>query len=151
MIRAGSGTIVTISSVIGKLGAAQLSDYAASKAGISAMHKSLVQELKTVPDIKTILVTPGQLTTPLFSGVKTPSPFFAPELEPVDVAKEVIAMIDSGSSGELALPLYARWIDWMNVMPVGVHAILRKWSGIDTGMKTYSGRSDIKSEKESLI
>ena len=149
MLQAGHGTIVTVSSVIGQLGAAQLSDYAASKAGITAMHKSLVAELKSTPDIKAILVTPGQLTTPLFNGVKTPSGFFAPELEPVDVAKEIIATIDSGSSAELAMPLYARWIDWMNVMPVGVQTIMRRWSGIDSGMKTFIGRQA--GEKESLI
>ncbi|EPE25048.1 NAD(P)-binding Rossmann-fold containing protein [Glarea lozoyensis ATCC 20868] len=145
---AGNGTIVTISSVLGQLGAAQLSDYAASKAAITAMHKSLEQELNSTPNVKTVLVTPGQLTTPLFHGVKTPSSFFAPELEPVEVAKEVIAAIDAGSSMELSMPLYARWVGWMNVMPVGVQTILRKFSGVDTGMKSFIGR---KGNKESLI
>lgn len=140
MVRAGHGTIVTMSSVLGQIGAANLSDYAAAKAGLTAMHRSLTAELKSTPDIKTILVTPGQLTTPLFNGVRTPSSFFAPELEPVDVAREVIAAIDSGSSAELALPLYARWVDWMNVMPVGVQTILRKLSGVDSAMKTFVGR-----------
>ncbi|KAF4635595.1 hypothetical protein G7Y89_g2507 [Cudoniella acicularis] len=108
MARAGHGTIVTVSSVIGQIGAAHLSDYAASKAAITAMHKSLAAELKSTPNIKTILVSPGQLTTPLFNGVRTPSSFFAPALEPVDVAKEVIATIDGGSSAELAMPLQSQ-------------------------------------------
>lgn len=151
MIRAGQGTIVTISSVIGQLGAASLSDYSASKAGITAMHKSLAAELASIPEIKTVLVTPGQLSTPLFNGVQTPNGFFGPVLEAVDVAKEVIAAIDSGSSSVVAIPLYARWIDWMNVAPVGVQAILRKLSGIDSAMKTFRGRSEELEEKESLI
>ena len=149
MVRGGQGTIVTISSVIGQIGAANLSDYAAAKAGITAMHKSLAAELKSTPDIKTILVSPGQLSTPLFNGVTTPNSFFAPVLEPVDVAKEVIAAIDAGSSSVLAMPLYARWIDWINVVPVGVQAILRKIAGVDTAMKTFTGREA--GEKESLI
>jgi len=149
MVRAGSGTIVTISSIIGQIGAAGLTDYAASKAAITAMHKSLAAELKAYPDIKTILVSPGQLSTPLFNGVETPNSFFAPVLEPVDVAKEVIAAIDGGSSIALAMPLYARWIDWLNVMPVGVQAIVRRIAGVDTAMKGFSGRS--KGGKESLI
>lgn len=149
MVRAGAGTIVSISSVIGQTGAAGLTDYAASKAAITAMHKSLTAELKAYPGIKTVLVSPGQLSTPLFNGVESPNGFFAPVLEPVDVAKEVIAAIDYGSSTVLAMPLYARWIDWMNVMPVGVQAILRKISGVDTAMKGFAGRSG--SEKESLI
>ncbi|TVY26476.1 Epidermal retinol dehydrogenase [Lachnellula hyalina] len=149
IMRAGQGTIVTISSVLGQIGAAHLSDYAAAKAGITAMHKSLAAELKSTPNIKTILVSPGQLTTPLFTGVQTPNSFFAPVLEPVDVAKEVIAAIDGGSSTELAMPLYARWIDWMNVMPVGVQTIMRKMSGVDSGMKGFVGRGE--GEKEPLI
>ncbi|TVY37949.1 Epidermal retinol dehydrogenase [Lachnellula occidentalis] len=149
IMRAGQGTIVTISSVVGQIGAAHLSDYAAAKAGITAMHKSLTAELKSTPNIKTILVSPGQLTTPLFTGVQTPNSFFAPVLEPVDVAKEVIAAIDAGSSTELAMPLYARWIDWMNVMPVGVQVIMRKMSGVDSGMEGFVGRGA--GEKEAPI
>lgn len=140
MIRAGRGTIVTMSSVLGQVGAAQLSDYAASKAGLTAMHKSLVAELRSTPEIKTILVSPGQLSTPMFNGVQTPSSFFGPVLEPVDVAKEVIAAIDAGSSAALAMPLYARWVDWMNVVPVGVETILRRVSGVDRAMKGFVGR-----------
>ncbi|KAK0121420.1 hypothetical protein ONS95_009714 [Cadophora gregata] len=149
MIRAKTGTIVTISSVLGQLGASSLSDYTASKAGITALHKSLTAELIDNPEIKTILVSPGQLSTPLFDGVKTPNSFLAPLLEPVDVAKEVIAAIDSGSSAVLAMPLYARWIDWMNVLPVGVQSIVRKLAGVDSAMKGFVGRSV--REKESLI
>ncbi|KAH8819980.1 hypothetical protein F5884DRAFT_32491 [Xylogone sp. PMI_703] len=149
MIREKKGTIVSMSSVLGQVGAAQLSDYSASKAAITAMHKSITAELKAYSDIKTILVSPGQLSTPLFNGVRTPSNFLAPVIEPVDVAKEVIAAIDSGSSANLAMPLYARWVDWMNVMPVGVQAILRKLCGVDTAMKSFKGREV--GEKESLI
>ena len=149
MIRAGNGTIVTMSSILGQIGAAHLTDYTAAKAGLTALHRSLTAELRDYPEIKTVLVSPGQLSTPLFNGVKTPSSFFGPVLEPVDVAREVIAAIDSGSSAQLAMPLYARWIDWMNVMPVGVQAILRKLSGVDQAMKGFVGRSG--TEKESLI
>lgn len=149
MIRTGSGTIVTMSSVLGQLGAAQLSDYTAAKAGLTALHKSLRAELKAYPDIKTVLVSPGQMSTPLFRGVQTPSSFFGPVLEPVDVAKEVIAAIDAGTSADLAMPLYARWIDWMNVLPVGIQALMRRISGVDSAMKGYMGRE--KGEKASLI
>ncbi|KAK8130297.1 short chain dehydrogenase [Apiospora kogelbergensis] len=121
------GTIVTVSSVIGHLGSAQLADYAAAKAGVTALHKSLAAELYETPEIKTILVTPGQLSTPLFRG-------------PVDVAKEIISAIDMGLSDHIAMPLYARWVDWYDVLPVGVQRIARRISGIDQGMKTFVGR-----------
>lgn len=141
MIRSGHGTIVTISSVLGQLGAASLTDYSASKAALTAFHKSLRAELKATPNIKTVLVSPGQLSTPLFEGVRTPSSFFGPVLEPVDVAKEVIATIDAGCSADLAMPLYARWIDWMNVMPIGMQAVVRSVCGVDSAMKGFVGRA----------
>lgn len=142
------GTIVTLSSVIGHIGAAQLSDYAAAKAGVTALHKSLAAELQEYPEIKTILVTPGQLSTPLFYGVKTPSTFMAPVVEPIDVAKEIIKAIDLGLSDHISMPLYARWIDWYNVLPIGLQKIARGLSGIDRGMKTFVGRKTTKDDEK---
>ncbi len=148
IIRGGrGGTIVNISSVIGHLGAAQLSDYAAAKAGVSALHRSLTAELReTNPDIRTVLITPGQLSTPLFYGVQTPNSFFAPVVEPVEVAKEIVAAIDNGKGATMGMPMYARWIDWYSVLPAGVQVIARKISGVDSGMKKFIGRSGPKTE-----
>src|SRR5438045_980367 len=129
MIREKRGTIVTVSSVLGQLGAARLSDYTAAKAGVIAMHNSVTAELAPYDEIKTILVIPGQLNTPMFNGMKTPSRFFATILEPVDVVKDIVAVIDGGSSAKIAMPLYARWANWLMVMPVGIQKIVRKMVG----------------------
>ncbi|KAI1630997.1 short-chain dehydrogenase [Biscogniauxia mediterranea] len=147
------GTIVTVSSVIGHLGAAQLTDYAAAKAGVTALHKSLAAELQEFPEIKTILVTPGQLSTPLFAGVHTPNRFIAPLVEPIEVAKEIIKAIDLGLSDHIGMPLYARWIDWYNVLPVGLQKMARKVSGIDRSMKTFVGRrgNELREKNGNLI
>ncbi|KHN98263.1 NAD(P)-binding domain protein [Metarhizium album ARSEF 1941] len=148
MIRGGrGGTIVNISSVIGHLGAAKLTDYAAAKAGLTAMHRSLTAELReTHPEIRTVLVTPGQLSTPLFYGVQTPNSFFAPVVEPVDVAKEIIGAIDNGKGATLGMPLYARWVDWYNVLPAGVQVLARLVAGVDRGMRTFIGRQGLSGE-----
>ena len=150
IIRGGrGGTIVNISSVIGHLGAAQLTDYAAAKAGLSALHRSLSAELRaTHPDIRTVLVTAGQLNTPLFRGVRTPNAFVAPVAEPVDVVKEVVAAVDGGLGAAVAVPLYARWVDWYGVLPAGVQLLARRVAGVDTGMRTFVGRQGRGSEKE---
>jgi NAD(P)-dependent dehydrogenase (short-subunit alcohol dehydrogenase family) len=143
------GTVVTVSSVIGHLGAAQLSDYAAAKAGITALHKSLTAELKeTHPNIRTVLVTPGQLSTPLFHGVETPSRFLAPVVEPVDVAREIVTAIDDGRSCAIGSPLYARWVDWYNVLPWGLQALARRLAGVDVAMETFVGRSGAPATRE---
>jgi hypothetical protein len=84
--------------------------------------------------IKTILVAPGQLGTPLFAGLTTPSNFLAPIVEPVDLAKEIVRKIDSGFSGEISMPLYARWIPLLPALPVSIQKIVRGWSGMDISM-----------------
>ncbi|KAH7257569.1 hypothetical protein BKA59DRAFT_115395 [Fusarium tricinctum] len=148
IIRGGrGGTIVNISSVIGTVGAAQLTDYAAAKAGLTALHRSLTAELReSHPEIRTVLVTPGQVSTPLFYGVQTPNSFIAPVVEPVDVTKEIVAAIDSGKGATVAMPLYARWVDWLNVLPVGVQTLARRVAGVDRGMRTFVGRGGQKME-----
>ncbi|KAM0199927.1 hypothetical protein ACHAPQ_005120 [Fusarium lateritium] len=148
IIRGGrGGTIVNISSVIGTVGAAQLTDYAAAKAGLTALHRSLTAELReSHPEIRTVLVTPGQVSTPLFYGVQTPNSFIAPVVEPVDVTKEIVAAIDSGRGATVAMPLYARWADWLNVLPVGVQTLARRLAGVDRGMRSFVGREGQKME-----
>ena len=139
------GTIVTVASVLGKLGASHLSDYSASKAALIAMHISLRAELDAsstvapegAEDIRTILVTPGQLATPLFAGLTTPSTFLGPVVEPVELAREIVRMIDAGENGVIGMPLYTRWIDWIHVLPVGVQSVVRRVSGTDRAMEGY--------------
>ena len=134
------GTIVTISSVLGKLGAANLTDYAAAKAGLIAMHASLRAELvaKEAPagseNIRTVLVTPGQLGTSLFAGVKTPSSFLGPVVEAVELAREIVRVVDAGESGEISLPLYAGWVCLLEALPRSLKRVVRWASGVDGAM-----------------
>ncbi|KAF4547671.1 Short chain dehydrogenase-like protein 57 [Elsinoe fawcettii] len=116
MVERKAGTIVTVASVLGDLGASQLSDYTAAKAGLIAMHTSLRSELADAGhgEIKTILVKPGQLSTPLFKGIDTPNSFLGPVVEPIDLAQAIVAKIDAGQSGVIAMPFYADCIEWLS-------------------------------------
>jgi len=156
MLESGQGTIVTLASVLGYLGCAQLckyydnackaliakfllADYTAAKAGLIAMHASLREELRysgnpAAANISTILVAPGQLSTSLFGGIRTPSQFLAPVVEPVELAKEIVAMVDSGRSGEIRVPFYAEWIPVLQALPAGLQRVIRSWSGLDRAM-----------------
>ena len=128
------GTIVTVSSVLGHLTPACLSDYSASKAGLSALHKTLEAELRTSGQdekVKTILVETGQMSTPLFKQIKTPSDFFAPVLEPAQIAQEIISTIDSGRGGVIRLPTFAALVNWYAILPASLQRIARYLSGID--------------------
>ncbi|KAF2238243.1 putative short-chain dehydrogenase/reductase family protein [Viridothelium virens] len=136
------GTIVTISSVLAHLGAARLSDYTAAKSGLIAMHASLRAELNEMTDVgaknvRTILVTPGQLGTDMFEGVETPSSFFGPIVEPLDLVKKIVDMVQAGYSGELSIPAYARYIKWYGVLPASLQRVVRWMSGVDKAMAGF--------------
>lgn len=135
------GTVVTIASVLGKIPASHLSAYCAAKAGLIAMHASLRADLaspsapESAQNVRTILVTPGQLSTRLFAGVETPSPFFGPVVEPVELAREIVRVIDAGESGEISMPFYARYVEWLAVLPVSLQRMARWMSGVDNAMQ----------------
>lgn len=151
------GTVVTVASVLGKLGAAHLSDYTAAKAGLLALHASLTAELQSTyagrggERVRTVLVAPGQLATPLFAGLAPPSPFFGPVVEPVELARAIVRVVDAGASAEIALPLYARWIAWMGVLPPGLRRVARWASGVDAAMQGMArerqGEEDARTDK----
>ena len=133
------GTIVTVSSVMGILGGAQLSDYSAAKAGLSVMHTSLRAELDRDGNekVKTILVKPGQLTTPLFSSIETPSTFFAPLVETQKLAAAIVREIEGGWPASIAMPLFAQFGEWYTVLPLSWTKVIRNWSGIDRAMQGF--------------
>jgi short-subunit dehydrogenase len=138
MIAAESGgTIVNVSSVLGQLTPARLSDYSASKAGLSALHKTLEAELRKSghdDKVKMLLVETGQMATPLFGALETPNKFFAPVLEPVQVARDIVSAIDMGKSGVIRFPAFATMVNWYAVMPASVQRLARYLSGIDGAM-----------------
>ncbi|EDN05837.1 short-chain dehydrogenase/reductase [Histoplasma capsulatum] len=147
------GTIVTLGSVCSSLTPAGLSDYTATKAAIGAVHKTVEAELRVTGDyerVKMLLVETGQMATPLFEDVKTPNNFFAPVLEPVQVAREIVAMVDSGNGGVIRLPAYATLVSWYAVLPVAIQRLARYLSGIDkaVGEKAITSSMSVLSEKE---
>ena len=134
---------MTVSSILGRLGASYLSAYTASKAALLAFHYSLTAELgNTNPKIKTILVTSGQLSTDMFSNVELGpvARFFGPIVEVKDLAIKIVNMIDEGKGGLISEPAYTRWIVILDLMPVGLQKTVRLWAGIDTAMTTQRAR-----------
>ncbi|EGE00462.1 short-chain dehydrogenase/reductase [Trichophyton tonsurans CBS 112818] len=131
------GTIVTVSSVLGHITAAGLSDYAASKAAVTAVHRTVDAEIRVLgasKKIKTILVETGQIATPLFEGLETPNSFWAPVLEPVQVAREIISMIDSGNGGVIRMPAYATFLGVYAMLPASIERLARYLSGVDSAV-----------------
>lgn len=89
--------------------------------------------------MRTVLVTSGQLGTALFAGVQTPSAFLGPVVEAVELAGEIVRAVDEGVSGEVSLPLYARWVGVLGVLPYSVQRVARWASGVDRAMEGFGG------------
>lgn len=164
MLRIKRGYIITIASTLGYMSPARLSAYGASKSGLIALHESLTYELGMLTfnttGVKTLLICPGQLKTSLFSGVRTPSTLLAPELDPKDIAKQVLKSVTYGYRGEIKIPFYGNFIPIFRSIPWPIAATLRYISGVDTSMKRIENRVDktiaksstaISCERDSLI
>ncbi|KAL5530289.1 hypothetical protein ACEPAF_6546 [Sanghuangporus sanghuang] len=150
MIRRKSGHVVTISSVLGLVGVAQMTDYSASKAALVNLSESLRYELDkryNAPDVRTTLVLPGHTMTPMFSRMNLPTSwfykFFAPSLPAYAIAKAVIAAIDDQESRTIFLPFYTHFVRWVTIMPSYIRDLFQWMSGADYAMEGFvkvSGR-----------
>ncbi|CCM00681.1 uncharacterized protein FIBRA_02720 [Fibroporia radiculosa] len=150
MIEQKKGHIVTVSSVAGMVGMAQMTDYNASKAALISLNESLRYELDhkyKTPGIRTTLLVPGHILTPLFSKAGIPTQwwyrFLVPSLPPVTIAKAVITALDDQYSRTIYLPFYVNFVPFLGLMPSFVRDIGQCLSGCDyimDGFVKVSGR-----------
>lgn len=150
MIKQKTGHIVTVSSVMGIVGAAQMTDYSASKAATKSLHESLRYELDhsyKTPKIRTTLVSPAHVLTPLFSHIKFPPyaffKFLAPSLPPVAVVKAVIAALDEQHSRTIYMPFFTHFAPFIALLPSFGRDFFQWMSGADYAMRDFvkvSGR-----------
>ncbi|GFZ42843.1 hypothetical protein JCM24511_00561 [Saitozyma sp. JCM 24511] len=159
MLARGSGHVVTMSSVLGVVGCAQMTDYCASKAALVNLHQSLRFELDNryhTPGIRTTLLLPSFTRTSLFSLAALPGSrpgllgaiwsFLAPELQPHVVVKAVIDALDAGESRVCRLPWYTHAARGMGVgvgvVPKWMADLLQRLAGADHAMSAYGPKPD---------
>ncbi|KAJ7232202.1 retinal short-chain dehydrogenase/reductase [Mycena haematopus] len=137
---------VTMSSAIGIHGVAQMTDYGASKAALINLDRSLRSELDkryNCPAIRTTLVCPAHIHTPLFATVIPAPQFFFPTQHPIDVVKRVIQALDDTHSQIIYLPFFVHFMPYLQVLP-DWFADFASWiSNADFAMKDFvkmSGR-----------
>lgn len=134
------GHVVTISSILGSMGPSKASAYAASKAAVNNFHDSLTHEMSSLSyEIKTLLVTPGQLDSSMFHGVKTPSNFLAPVVNIDELAQQIVKCLENGKCGVLSMPFYTTMVKYLKILPMGVQELLRSAIGMDKAMDTFVG------------
>ncbi|KAH3683057.1 hypothetical protein WICPIJ_005966 [Wickerhamomyces pijperi] len=145
MVDMKRGYIITVASVLGYMSPSSLSAYGASKSGTIALHESLTYELggplnlnpETYSGVKTLLVCPGQLQTPMFAGVHTPSSILAPVLEPSWVAQKLVKSIERGARGEIRFPIYGNFLPLFRATPWLFTQLARLMSGMDESMQNW--------------
>uniref|UniRef100_A0A8H7Y088 Short-chain dehydrogenase/reductase 3 n=1 Tax=Psilocybe cubensis TaxID=181762 RepID=A0A8H7Y088_PSICU len=152
LLKRKSGHIITMSSAMGLVGAAQMSDYCASKAAVKSLHESLRYELDNrykCPEIRTTLVCPGHVLTPMFKTVSLPTylgfSFLAPSIHPVTLVKKVIAALDDQHSQIIFLPFYVNFVPYVSHLPSFLRDAFQWISGADYAMENFvkiSGRRE---------
>ncbi|SCY09898.1 Short-chain dehydrogenase [Nitrosospira sp. Nl5] len=85
----GSGTLINVSSVVGKIASPYVSAYTTSKFGIVGFSKSLRMELQDAPGIHVCTVLPASIDTPLFQHAANYMGRAIKPLEPVYSAEQV--------------------------------------------------------------
>jgi NAD(P)-dependent dehydrogenase (short-subunit alcohol dehydrogenase family) len=93
MLRRGSGHLVSIGSVAGRVAFAENGAYAASKFGLRGLHEVLLQEVRGT-GVRATLVEPAATDTPLWDPIDPDSrpgfPSRAAMLRAADVARVVV-------------------------------------------------------------
>ncbi|CEP61649.1 Tda5p LALA0_S03e07668g [Lachancea lanzarotensis] len=128
---------VTIASALGVCPPARGSSYGASKAASIAFHEAWTEELEINGNIRTLLVTPGQLRTQMFAGFEPPRQFFAPLVDPDVLAQRIVECCRLGVRGEISAPLYANFMGLMRVLPYMLNHYARRISGIDSSLPIH--------------
>ncbi|KIK04704.1 hypothetical protein K443DRAFT_675718 [Laccaria amethystina LaAM-08-1] len=140
-----SGHIVTVSSVLGFTGCAQMSDYNASKAAAISLNRTLRWELDNryrCPKIRTTLVCPAHINTSMFETITFPSSaiwnFFFPSVQPVTVVKRIIAALDEQHSQTIFLPFFANFTPYVDHLPSFLRDFVQWLSGADYAMSNFT-------------
>ncbi len=112
MRQQGSGCIVNVTSVAGRVSTSPLGPYAASKHALEALSESLAQEMKMF-GVRVVIVEPGIIDTSMARGIGEPRPdslyphqrrmahFFAATLKtprPTNlIAEKILEIVESGT------------------------------------------------------
>ncbi|ETW10339.1 hypothetical protein H310_00663 [Aphanomyces invadans] len=157
MIEHRQGLLVTVSSMMGLIGASSLVDYCASKFALVGFHEALRLELRDT-GIRTLLVCPMAVDTGMFNGYQDGKTlwqrfvtrYLLPMLSVDQVVGTIMDAIVDGRHDELiscapgwrqhVLPWVARGV---RLFPVWVMEIILGLGGAIHGMDSFVGRAKV--------
>lgn len=123
MLEKRRGHIVTVSSMMGYQGFAQLCDYTASKHALIGLHDVLRRELDSIyrqPNIRTTLVCPGHIAdTTLFEGIQYNklARFLTPTTSADVIASMIVDALERQESTFVAAPWHVPWTPFLAILP----------------------------------
>ncbi|KAH7230747.1 hypothetical protein B0J15DRAFT_410610 [Fusarium solani] len=129
MARRNHGHIVNISSMSAFLPPAKVADYAATKAGLIALHEALQLELKKAPRVRLSLVVLSFTRTPLFKGKTNQSNFLFPVLDVESVSEAIAKTLWSGYGKTIFMPGIMRYIAILKGGPEWLWRLAREGTG----------------------
>ena len=113
MVRNNHGHIVSVCSSSALVPPPGIVDYAASKAGIQALHEGLHSELRYRYDAPRVRLTNGLfnfIRTPLLSGNPAQPQFMIPLLHVETVSEAIVDALYSGYGGVIYLPGFVKYL-----------------------------------------
>lgn len=121
MTKAGSGHVVMIASVAGRIPMTPCGVYSASKHGMVALAELLEVELARF-NVRVHVVCPGRVETPFFAHESFRRRAHRPETErtiPIEVVSRAILDAVTSDRRMVYVPRYYRWLIWLaHAMPV---------------------------------
>lgn len=151
MITRNHGMVVTVASLAAHITTPNMVDYAASKAAALAFHEGLTAEIRTnykATKIRTVIVQPGHIKTPLFEGFSTNTPWSMPSLHPDTVAESVVKQVLTGRSGNVILPLAGNAVPIIRVVS-DFDSIRRRTQG-SVYTKNWSAQNYVKGREDAM-
>ncbi|KAK4184196.1 hypothetical protein QBC35DRAFT_65341 [Podospora australis] len=145
MIKKDHGHIVNMCSMSAVVPPPGIVDYAASKAGLQALHEGLALELKyrhKAPRVRLTNVIPHFIRTPLFHGTPNQPRFLSPLLHVETVAEAVVNTLQSGYGQVIYLPGIMRYVTMLRALPEWAFRILIR-NGTANLAANFQGRQVI--------
>ncbi|KAK3306083.1 uncharacterized protein B0T15DRAFT_503077 [Chaetomium strumarium] len=137
MVRANHGHVVSLCSSSALMPPPDLVDYAASKAGVQALHEGLGMELRyrhAAPRVRLTNCVFNFIKTPLVRGTPTQPQFLAPMLHVETVSEAIVDALYSGYGGVLYLPGLMRYVAMLRAAPEWLFRVLIKNSTAQLGV-----------------
>ncbi|KAK1600074.1 short chain dehydrogenase [Colletotrichum navitas] len=114
MVKSNHGHIIHVGSMSAMMPPARIADYAATKAGLIALHEALQLELRYVnqaPKVRLTLGVFGFIKTPFFRSDRSgQSPFLFPLIESETVARLFVDTLYSGFGKTIYMPGIMRYV-----------------------------------------